>query len=281
MTQKAYPLDNTQYLAEDVRLYHIARTTGIFNVTGEDLKVSASGGMNVKISPGYAFLLTAKSAIGGFTYGNTSDVTLTIDIASSITRYDYISVRYVKGSNSCELAYVRGDDGRPTTPVRNENIYEIILAIIQVPANASAITAGNIIDTRLNETFCGIVTDGTNKLPTQPMYDQFRELVTKVESMLDGSVAGNLSNRIDANTKLIGDKEVALNQKISKNTESINANEDSIVANAKAIKNTNNSIDDVSKRVTSLENSDFKWKVGTAYPDTNSCPNGYFYFQIG
>ena len=44
MAQKAYPLDNTKYLSEDVRLYHVGRTTGIFNATGDDLKVSASGG---------------------------------------------------------------------------------------------------------------------------------------------------------------------------------------------------------------------------------------------
>lgn len=60
MAQKAYPLDNTKYLSEDVRLYHVGRTTGIFNATGDDLKVSASGGMNIKVSPGYAFLWRSK-----------------------------------------------------------------------------------------------------------------------------------------------------------------------------------------------------------------------------
>ena len=33
MTQRAYPLDDTNYLAEDVRLFHVARTPGIFNAT--------------------------------------------------------------------------------------------------------------------------------------------------------------------------------------------------------------------------------------------------------
>ena len=56
MAQKAYPLDNTKYLSEDVRLYHVGRTAGIFNATGDDLKVSASGGMNIKVSPGYLVL---------------------------------------------------------------------------------------------------------------------------------------------------------------------------------------------------------------------------------
>ena len=37
MTQRAYPLDDTEYYAEDVRLFHVGRTSGIFNVTADDL----------------------------------------------------------------------------------------------------------------------------------------------------------------------------------------------------------------------------------------------------
>lgn len=288
MAQKAYPLDNTKYLSEDVRLYHVGRTTGIFNATGDDLKVSASGGMNIKVSPGYAFLFSAKSAIGGFTYGNTSDVTLSIDIASSTTRYDYISCRYTKATNNCVLTYVRGNGSRPTAPIRNENIYEIILAIIQVPGNASAITSARIIDTRLNETFCGLVTDGTNKLPTQPMYDQYNALLAELEKALDGNTAGNLLNQIKANKGLIDGvtKRVATNEgNITTHGKSINDNTKDITDVSKRVKSIEDKIPNLEKANTSLSNriaecEKFKWKVGTSTPTTSTCPSGYFYFQL-
>lgn len=87
MTQRAYPLDDTDYYAEDVRLFHVGRTSGIFNVTADDLRVKANGGMKVGITPGYAFLLTAENGVGGITYGNDAEVVFTVDTASTTLRY--------------------------------------------------------------------------------------------------------------------------------------------------------------------------------------------------
>ena len=43
----AYPLDDTEYLAEDLRMFHAGRTPGLFNITGEDFEVKSAGGMNI------------------------------------------------------------------------------------------------------------------------------------------------------------------------------------------------------------------------------------------
>ena len=177
MTQRAYPLDDTEYLAEDVRLFHVARTTGIFNATGDDLRVSSDNTMNVNVSKGYAFLLTAKDGIGGITYGNSGTEALTVATAESTTRYDYIAVRYASATNTCELTYVKGSSTKPTAPVRTASIYEIILAIIKVRTEASEITADDIEDVRLNETFCGLVTDGTERIPTEGFDAQFKQFM--------------------------------------------------------------------------------------------------------
>lgn len=69
MTQYAYPLNDTEYLAEQVRLFHSARTAGIINATGNDLEVTSAGGMVVNVSEGVAFLLASTNGIGGITYG--------------------------------------------------------------------------------------------------------------------------------------------------------------------------------------------------------------------
>lgn len=288
MTQKCYPLNDVDYDSEDVQLYHAGRTTGIFNVTGDDLKVSYVSGMNVSVTPGTAYLLTDVNGFGGFTYANTASVTLTVDTASSNTRYDYIAVRYTKATNSCQLAYIRGDMSMPKACVRTSSIYEIIVAIIQVPGNAASLSKTCIIDTRLNETFCGLVTDGTNKLPTQPMYDQYNALLAELEKALDGNTAGNLLNQIKANKGLIDGvtKRVATNEgNITTHGKSINDNTKDITEVSKRVKSIEDKVPSLEKADASLSNriaecEKFKWKVGTSTPTTSTCPSGYFYFQL-
>lgn len=196
MTQRAYPLDDTDYYAEDVRLFHVGRTSGIFNVTADDLRVKANGGMKVGITPGYAFLLTAENGVGGITYGNDSEVVFTVDTASTTLRYDYISVRYSKNTNSCELTYVKGSGTKPTYAVRGASQYEIILAIIQVPANAESIQARDIIDTRLDENLCGLTIDGMIKLPTDGMNAQFLDFMKFIQDKLGEDEGGKLLQMI-------------------------------------------------------------------------------------
>ena len=185
MTQKAYPLDDTDYLAEDVRLFHVARSSGIFNATGTDLQVSANGRMAVDVKPGYAFLLTSKDGVGGITYGSNATEGLVVATAESTTRYDYIAVRYSKDSNSCKLVCVKGSSAKPTAPVRTASVYEIILAILTVRANASEIRASDIQDTRLDEKMCGLVVDGTDRIPTEGMQAQFTQFMNDSKSKFD------------------------------------------------------------------------------------------------
>lgn len=196
MTQRAYPLDDTDYYAEDVRLFHVGRTSGIFNVTADDLRVKANGGMKVGITPGYAFLLTAENGVGGITYGNDAEVVFTVDTASTTLRYDYISVRYSKSTNKCELIYVKGSGTKPTYAVRGASQYEIILAIIQVPANAESIQARDIIDTRLDENLCGLTIDGMIKLPTDGMNAQFLDFMKFIQDKLGEDEGGKLLQMI-------------------------------------------------------------------------------------
>lgn len=196
MTQRAYPLDDTDYYAEDVRLFHVGRTSGIFNVTADDLRVKANGGMKVSITPGYAFLLTAENGVGGITYGNDSEVVFAVDTASTTLRYDYISVRYSKNTNKCELIYVKGSGTKPTYAVRGASQYEIILAIIQVPANAESIQARDIIDTRLDENLCGLTIDGMIKLPTDGMNAQFLDFMKFIQDKLGEDEGGKLLQMI-------------------------------------------------------------------------------------
>ncbi len=181
MVQIAYPLDDTDYLAKDVRLFHVGRQTGIINATGDDLRVSGTGRMAVTVGKGYAYLLTALDGVGGITFGSDAVETLTVDMASNVDRYDYVSVRYTKSTNTCVLTYVRGGNAMPT-PVRNSQVYELILAVIVVRANTSEINPSDVRDTRLDQSYCGLCVDALTKLPTDGFQTEFNDFMTKTRA---------------------------------------------------------------------------------------------------
>ena len=50
----AFPLNDVEYLADDLRRWFVGRESGILNITGTDFSGSAAGGMLVSVNPGQA-----------------------------------------------------------------------------------------------------------------------------------------------------------------------------------------------------------------------------------
>ena len=213
----AYPLNDTEYLAEDLRMFHAGRTPGLFNITGEDFEVKSAGGMNISVSNGLAFLKASSDGIGGIVYSPKDETTLTATVATNYTRYDYVAIRYDKISNSCSLVYQEGTQSMPT-PIRNLEQYELIIAVVTLKASAGEITQEMIQDVRLNESYCGLTVDTLTNVPTQELYNQFQSFYERVQKeneefqnsnnekfskwfasvkdTLDSDTAGKLMNRI-------------------------------------------------------------------------------------
>ena len=236
----AFPLDDTYYLAQDIRLFFAGRVPGIMNVTGTDFQVSASGGMNVSVKNGVAYTKVSTAEFGGLIYCPEQQTSFTVDLASNETRYDYIAIRTKSAENTCQLVYQKGDSNLPT-PIRTASEYELILAIITVSGNAGELTNDNIQDTRMNSTYCGLTVDTLTKIPTDQYDLYFHSFMDKLKDVLDENTAGNLLNLINENKE---------------------------------------SVELLRSDVQSLMDNDFLYKVGTTEPDTDSCPQGYFYFQI-
>lgn len=176
----AYPLNDTAYLAEDLRMFHAGRTPGLFNITGEDFEVKIAGGMNISVSNGLAFLKTSSDGIGGIVYSPKDDTTLTATVATNYTRYDYVAIRYDKISNSCGLVYQEGTQSMPT-PIRNLEQYELIIAVVALKASAGEITQEMIKDVRLDENYCGLTVDTLTRVPTQELYNQFQSFYERIQ----------------------------------------------------------------------------------------------------
>lgn len=196
MTQTAFPMNNKRYYAEDVQLFHIGRKAGIFNLEGlPNLRVEMNTGFTVKVRPGYAFILTGLGHVGGVCYQNSEDEILELARPDTTDRYDYIALRYIKSSATCSLFAIKGSNVKPT-PVRTDDIYEIILATVLVRGNADSILTVDITDTRLDTTLCGLVVDTCASIPTDGYNRAFTAWFNDVKGKLDGDVAGKLSNRV-------------------------------------------------------------------------------------
>lgn len=175
----AFPLNDTEYLADDLRMFHAGRTAGLINSTGEEFEVKAAGGMNLTVSDGVAYLKTSNDGIGGIVFSPKDEVKLTANVAASYTRYDYVAIRYTKATNTCELVYQEGTQTKPA-PTRNLEQYELIIAIVALKGNTGEITQDMIQDTRLDEGYCGLTVDTLTKIPTQELYNQFEAFYQKI-----------------------------------------------------------------------------------------------------
>lgn len=167
MAEKSFPLENTVYTAEDASLWFATRTSGVH--ASDQLGVTAAGGLAVNVGAGVAWLKYADFA--GVSYANTEAKTLQLATANAnYPRIDRIVIRYSKTESRVYLAVKSGTAASsPSAPdvTRTSDTYEISLAQIRVNANASSISASNITDERMNNTVCGLMTDGVTPFESE------------------------------------------------------------------------------------------------------------------
>lgn len=184
--------------------------SGVF--VGE-LEVTAlsTPGMSVQVAPGYANL-DGKVA----KFASTS--TLTISTASGVyDRIDTIVLRRDNTNRQISLEVVTGtasSSPEPTAPVRSSTIYELVLAQILVGTGVTAITQGDITDTRVDPDLCGIVCAAVQTPDFSDLYDQFtyqfNTWFDHMKDQLDEDAAGHLQLEIDDINDDIEDIETAV-----------------------------------------------------------------------
>lgn len=160
---------------------------GIFG-GGENLKVITEGtGMQVKISPGYAW-------IEGYLYKIEGEP-LVLECGTAhpgLSRIDRVVIRLDK---TLEHRYVKafilkGESGElPEAPAlsRNENVFEIGLARVEVLAGKSFIEGYQITDERLSSDACGLVTHLFEQIDTTGIFDEWIHYLTYKKSQSNAS----------------------------------------------------------------------------------------------
>lgn len=175
-----YPLNLIEYTAENVESYLSMRSSGVLSVE-DNLNCTVTGDREITISPGLAWI--KNTPYGGKSIYADDDTVLELDVADgALTRIDRVVVRFTKASNASAIVVKKGTpSSSPTPPTleQTEAVYELGLYAITIPAASLSITSSNITDTRLDETVCGLMRDGIEKIPTQALYDQYEAFLAE------------------------------------------------------------------------------------------------------
>jgi hypothetical protein len=165
-------LYNAQQMSE---LFEGLITDGVYLSVANRMAVEPNSGMTIQIATGRGWFnkhWVNNDSVYTLTLEN-SDVTLNRYVAVCIRVDDTDAVRdavpYLKYS---EYA---------TTPVkptmeRSEKVKEYCLAYVYIGAGVTTITAGNIEDTRADESVCGWVSGLIEQLSTATLFTQFTDI---------------------------------------------------------------------------------------------------------
>ena len=182
-------------------------TAGVFN---GDLQVRALGGMTLQVDAGYA------NVDGKVRFWNES-FNITLEAANStMPRIDTIVITRdnINRQITCEkiTGTYSADAPQPTAPVRNNEIYQLVLAQIYVAAGVTSIIQANITDTRSNSDLCGWITGTVEEMDFSQFaaqfasyYEDFTETnqadfetwFDHMKDQLDTDAAGHLQGEID------------------------------------------------------------------------------------
>ena len=167
-----YPLNGITYTAEEAAGYHSARTSGVYCLD-EDFKVSLSSGgkgKTVWISPGRAWV--HPSRFTGYSIIMQVPVTLALSTPTLLfSRIDRVVLRFDRRARRSYLTVLKGMEIFGDTPsssdapqiTRNEYVYDLCLAEIRHFAGTNTIP--RLIDTRGDESLCGLMRDGVTRIP--------------------------------------------------------------------------------------------------------------------
>ena len=176
MSIKAFPLNQQEYSynAQDVMKYYAGRNSGVFE-TGENLKVSANGGLEIRVNSGMGWL--SRDYVASVAFWNESVEYLMVDAGhDTYDRVDLVVVswNFVQQEQNPKLVVRKGTPASsPTVPalVNNSSTIEIALARINVGKGSIELHDADIVDLRGDDTYCPMVYD------EQTIREAFRKCV--------------------------------------------------------------------------------------------------------
>jgi len=137
-----------------------------------------------------AYVLTVKAGsafINGRCYIQRRDFQFPVTKAHlTLGRRDIVVVRHDIIARSMQLHYIEGTPSAiPQIPSmqRTDDIFDLKLCEITVNPNAQLITQANVLDTRLNNAACGIVTGVITQADTTAIFNQYDQYLKEQISL--------------------------------------------------------------------------------------------------
>lgn len=225
-----YPLNGIDYDARDAAGYNATRASGVYSAE-EDFAVTPAGGVKVTVSAGQGWVRPAR--FEGYSIIMREAETLTLALADGQRpRIDRIVLRFDAAAHKSSLLVVQGTpDTQPTAPAisRTATVYDLCLADVTRPAGSTAITAGNITDTRLDENLCGVMSDGVTRIPTDQLLKAAQTRINALEEKATNSAnAAAKSQSAAANSA----RAAASSQKAAASSQSAAASSQSAAASS-------------------------------------------------
>lgn len=154
-------------------------SNGVFANPSTNFKVMAQSGLTVVVRPGVCF-------INGYMAWDTAEETHTFAAASEQQDWYFVQRMYLP-DGTITKTWVQDNTGT-TLPVRTATTYDLVLAMVRLPAGASNITDSMITDYRYDNSRCGIVHAAVDHIDTTELATQLNraaeEFIAAAETSL-------------------------------------------------------------------------------------------------
>lgn len=180
-----YPLNDVNYTAEDAELFHCTRRSGIW--LGEHFNVAATGGNNIKVTKGIAWINNEEFSGKVVALKNAYDMELNI-ANGAYPRIDVVAIQFNANKNETNIIVKEGIPGTtPSMPaiVQTPAVYELYIASILRPAGSTTISSENIKDLRFDDSVCGFMADPVTKVDTSMINAQVMALIKNLEESIN------------------------------------------------------------------------------------------------
>lgn len=139
---------------------------------GDDLQIQLVSGMQIRVAAG-------RGIFGGAFFWNKSAYNITLDTAGSSNRFDCVIVQNDDTENVRNTTiYVKSLDHIPTVTDlkrQGDDINEYCLGYVFIPALSTSILGSNVVDTRLDQNLCGVITGVFNQVDGAALNKQFED----------------------------------------------------------------------------------------------------------
>lgn len=154
-------------------------SNGVFANPSTNFKVMAQSGLTVVVRPGSCF-------INGYMAFDTAEETHTLTASGEAQDWYFVQRMYLPDGTITKTWVL--DNTGTAVPVRTATTYDLVIAMVRMPAGASVITDSMITDYRYDNDKCGIVHAAVDHIDTTELATQLnaaaQEFITAAENSL-------------------------------------------------------------------------------------------------